>query len=299
MSDVLSPKISVILTCFNRQDCISRSINSILWQTFANFELIIVDDCSTDLSPLIIESFSDPRIKFHRHYKNLGQNAAINSGLQFVKGEFIAFLDSDDLWFPAFLEVMHDSFESDVGFVYSNVFGGPYSALSTNSSVGDVYYQGFLSSMISIMIRSECIASIGYFDESYDICQDDKFCFLLARSYKFKLVPGFHSVAIGSLNSVTANRLRLVKGWERFFSDFRDEIILECGRRAMAKHYFFLAGLYAAIFQWRGLFSSMSRGIQHLFGRVGNYPKPSIIDLPAIIFSITLKMIRPLFSGRL
>ncbi len=99
------PAVSVIITAYNRERVIAEAVHSILRQTVADFELIIVDDGSTDATATIAESFDDPRVRLVRHGSNRGIPAARNSGLDAARGQFIAWLDSDDVARPRRLEV--------------------------------------------------------------------------------------------------------------------------------------------------------------------------------------------------
>lgn len=92
--------VSIIMPTYNSEMYIKKSINSVLRQTYKNWELIIVDDCSTDTTKKIIRSINDERIKLFELTKNQGAAVARNTGLKKARGEFIAFLDSDDLWKP-------------------------------------------------------------------------------------------------------------------------------------------------------------------------------------------------------
>ncbi len=99
------PAISIIMPCYNRADTITMSINSVLTQSLSNWELIIIDDGSTDSSCSVIGHFSDQRITLHSQ-ENAGVCAARNTGLRLAKGEMIAFLDADDTWEPGFLAIL-------------------------------------------------------------------------------------------------------------------------------------------------------------------------------------------------
>lgn len=96
--------VSVIMPSYNTANFIEESINSVLNQTHQNFELIIVDDCSTDNTDEIIAGIKDERIKYIKNEKNSGAAVSRNRALREAKGKWIAFLDSDDVWLPEKLE---------------------------------------------------------------------------------------------------------------------------------------------------------------------------------------------------
>ena len=110
--------VSVIMPSYNTAAYISASIKSVLAQTYSNWELIIVDDCSTDNTDAIVAGFKDARIKFFKNIKNSGAALTRNRALREAKGEWIAFLDSDDLWLPEKLE-RQIMFMKKNGYVFS------------------------------------------------------------------------------------------------------------------------------------------------------------------------------------
>lgn len=96
--------VSIIMPSWNTERFIAKSIQSVLNQTYKNWELLIVDDCSTDNTDDIVASFNDPRIKYFHNEKNCGAALTRNKAMRESQGEWIAFLDSDDLWAPEKLE---------------------------------------------------------------------------------------------------------------------------------------------------------------------------------------------------
>ena len=96
--------VSIVMPSYNSEKYIKASIESVLNQTYPKWELLIVDDCSTDKTVEIIKSFKDERIKFFQNEKNSGAAVSRNKALLEAKGRWIAFLDSDDLWLPTKLE---------------------------------------------------------------------------------------------------------------------------------------------------------------------------------------------------
>ena len=93
-----APLVSIIIRAYNRAYILAEAIESALGQTYQNFEIVVVDDASTDNTAALVQRFPGNRIKYVRHEKNMGVGAACNTGINSSDGDLIAFLDSDDLW---------------------------------------------------------------------------------------------------------------------------------------------------------------------------------------------------------
>lgn len=111
----MSPKITVLLTVYNRES-ISKTIESILSQTYQDFELLIIDNASTDKTQYIIKSYSDKRIRLYINEKNMGQTYSLNRGLALARGEYIARIDADDICLPKRLEIQADFLDKNPEF---------------------------------------------------------------------------------------------------------------------------------------------------------------------------------------
>lgn len=113
--------VSIIMPSYNTERFIADSIQSVLNQTYQNWELIIVDDCSTDNTDTVVASFTDSRIKYLKNEKNSGAAVSRNRALREAKGKWIAFLDSDDLWASEKLEKQIKFMEeNDYKFSYTD-----------------------------------------------------------------------------------------------------------------------------------------------------------------------------------
>ncbi len=113
--------VSIIMPSYNTGKYIVDSIHSVLNQTYSNWELIIVDDCSTDNTDLVVREFNDTRIRYYKNEKNSGAAVSRNRALRLAKGKWIAFLDSDDLWSPRKLEKQITFMETNsYHFSYTN-----------------------------------------------------------------------------------------------------------------------------------------------------------------------------------
>jgi teichuronic acid biosynthesis glycosyltransferase TuaG len=131
------PTISIIMPAYNSSRTIVESIDSVLAQTFNSWELLITDDCSTDSTMEIVERKiqGDPRIKLFRLEQNSGAGAARNHSIKEAKGNYIAFLDADDLWVPTKLQIQLDYMQShSYDFTFS-----AYQTISAEGELGKVY----------------------------------------------------------------------------------------------------------------------------------------------------------------
>lgn len=128
-----NPKISIVIPMFNCEKYIQPCIDSILNQTFEDFELIIIDDFSTDQSLKIVDSYRDSRIKLFRRAKNFGRSSARNFGLELSRGEFIFFMDHDDAILPNTLDTLIHSVD-DFDVIYMNSF---FETINADFSMSD------------------------------------------------------------------------------------------------------------------------------------------------------------------
>lgn len=114
----MKPLISVVCISYNLENYISETINSILSQTYDNFELLIIDDHSVDNTAEVIKTFDDKRIRFFINEKNEGAAYSRNRGFNEAKGEYVAFIDGDDIWHKEKLEKQL-RFMTDNGYLFS------------------------------------------------------------------------------------------------------------------------------------------------------------------------------------
>lgn len=127
---------SVVIPLYNKEKYISRAISSVLEQTYSKFELIIVNDGSTDSSLEVASKFSDPRIKLLSK-ENGGESSARNYGISNSKGDFITFLDADDEWFPGYLELFNRAISENKDV---NFFAIGYEIIESNGEKNTVKY---------------------------------------------------------------------------------------------------------------------------------------------------------------
>ena len=107
------PKVSVILPFYNRAATLPRCLDSVRAQTFTDWEMVAVDDCSRDDSAAVIERYGDPRIRVLRHERNRGAGPARDTAMANARGEWFALIDSDDEWLPGKLAAQMAALERD------------------------------------------------------------------------------------------------------------------------------------------------------------------------------------------
>lgn len=127
--------VSIIMPNYNCEKFVEETVKSVINQTYTNWELLFVDDCSTDNSVAIVESFNDSRIRILKNEKNSGAAVSRNYALREAKGDYIAFLDSDDIWLP-------EKLEKQISFMEKNGYKFSYSKYEeideTSQSLGRV-----------------------------------------------------------------------------------------------------------------------------------------------------------------
>jgi glycosyltransferase involved in cell wall biosynthesis len=181
------PFFSVVIPLYNKEDQIRSTIKNVIDQSFTDFELIIIDDGSTDRSYEIARSFSDERIILLTQ-KNMGAGAARNKGVSMAKGEFIAFLDADDIWHSNHLQCFHRSILKFPNMDwYSNAYdvklsrdhiekGSFLNKVHEKITVIEDFFINSLSYPLvntsSVALRTKSFSDVGGFNESITSGQD-------------------------------------------------------------------------------------------------------------------------------
>ena len=175
-----APLVSVIIPTYNRAHCLGRAVDSVLGQTFTDFELIVVDDGSTDGTGELLEAYGE-RIRVIRQ-ANRGVSAARNAGILSSRGEWIALLDSDDTWLPRKLERQVALFQSCPGALIGQTQEiWIRNGRRINPKKRHLKYSGMifekslplcLVSPSAVMLRRSLLEEVGLFDETLPACED-------------------------------------------------------------------------------------------------------------------------------
>jgi glycosyltransferase involved in cell wall biosynthesis len=177
------PRVSVIVPTFNRAQFIADAIESVLSQSYRDFELIVVDDGSTDRTGEIVSSIHDPRLIFIRQ-ENRGRSHARNAALNIAQGELVAFLDSDDLYLPGKLEMQVAYMERhpEAGMIYTSArcidqHGADLPARYRATHSGKIYkhiafFRPVTITLPTVMVRRSLLTKVGGFDEHMSRFED-------------------------------------------------------------------------------------------------------------------------------
>ena len=196
----MEDKISIIIPTYNRSILLKRAIESVLHQTYNNWELIIVDDGSTDDTKKTVDTFLNDERVIYKYQKNSGGNSSPkNLGLRIATGEYVTFLDSDDEYLPEKIEKQINLFKEssikNLGFVGCNNFRINDNKITEDKlkHKGSIYKKilnkYFLSTPGLIMIKKEIINTVGTFDENIKFSNDTDFFIRIAKyDYGFDFV---------------------------------------------------------------------------------------------------------------
>ncbi|MEO1429163.1 MAG: glycosyltransferase family A protein [Cyanobacteria bacterium J06633_8] len=195
------PKVSVIIPAYNAMSFLPETLKSVFKQTFTDFEILVVNDGSSDDIVEWVSQIKDPRVKLISQ-TNQGVSAARNAGIRKAQGEYIAFIDADDLWEATKLEKQVNCMEANpsVGLVYTwtafiDQFGKPTSISKISHAQGDVWEEIVIRDMISpgasAMVRAECFDKVGLFDVGLSIGEDRDMWTRIAAIYPFAVVKEF------------------------------------------------------------------------------------------------------------
>ncbi|MBW4683618.1 MAG: glycosyltransferase [Komarekiella atlantica HA4396-MV6] len=191
------PKVSVIIPAYNAMTYLPETLKSVLKQTFTDFEVLIIDDGSTDNIGQWANDLVDSRVKLIVQ-KNQGASVARNTGIAQAKGEYIAFLDADDLWEPTKLEKQVRYLENNptVGLVHTNMLlidwqGQSSGRVMKSNAEGDALKQLLKQNTIvtsSVIVRNDCLKTVGEFDRNLRYSQDWDMWVRIAARYPFAII---------------------------------------------------------------------------------------------------------------
>lgn len=190
----ISPKISVIMSVYNGERYLREAVDSILNQTFTDFEFIVVNDGSTDNTLSILRQYSDKRLKIINHSENLGLSRSLNMAIEVAKGKYIARMDADDISLPDRLELQSACLDKNravglVGCRYYQIdqYGrieGVFKVPLDNRSLGKYLWTRHYIAHGTFMIRKEALDLVGTYDENFKYAQDYELLLRIAEKFE-------------------------------------------------------------------------------------------------------------------
>jgi glycosyltransferase involved in cell wall biosynthesis len=218
------PRFSVVIPLYNKEGYVESTLKSVLEQTFTDFEIIVVNDCSTDASMSVVEKIQDSRIKILEHSMNKGLSASRNTGIKNAEASYIAFLDADDLWKPDFLKKIDFLITH---YPEASLFATKYEVLLKNNKVISFNFKidafedhgiiaNFFDSSLNqsifypscLCVDSKVFEDIGYYNENISFSEDVDFN--IRSQSKFKLAYSDEALVTylsDSENQITKNSL--------------------------------------------------------------------------------------------
>lgn len=253
---------SIIIPLFNKENFVPKTIKSVLDQSFQDFELLIVNDFSTDQSVNVIENIEDSRIKIIHHEKNKGLSATRNTGIKNAKSDYIVFLDADDYWKNTFLETIFNLIKD---YPQAQIFATAYTEVFPNNQliapkinnedlqkessylISDFFKSNLnqpLYNHSSVCYHKTVFDTIGNFDETITFAEDVDFNIRVNLHFKLAYANSVQSFyTIFSENQITnstiyGKKLPEFDQFEKYTKDFPSlKKYLDFERYVMAKHY--------------------------------------------------------------
>lgn len=228
------PKVSVILATYNRAYILESAIRSVLDQAYKDFELIIVDDGSTDDTEKLVKHIGDARIVYVRHEKNQGLAVSRNTGIRHAQGEYLAFQDSDDIWVAEKLErqvTLLNNAPQRVGVVYGLLEKTLKDGLVTivpsdevrvreGNIFKEILERNFITMQVAL-VRAEYVHEVGLFDPELNWLEDWDFWIRFTHKYEAVHDPVIYVRARILGDSLTSNRARRLDARARTYDKHR------------------------------------------------------------------------------
>ncbi len=243
-------EVSVIIPTYNRAHLIKRAIQSVLNQTYQDFEIIVVDDGSTDNTEEEVKNLNNQKIRYIRHNENKGAAVARNTGIKAARAEFIAFQDSDDEWSSNKLKRQMEVFKNaplEVGVVYTGSWQirnnkRIYLPLFTGKKrEGNIYKELFEGRITGIptplaIVKKECFNQVGMFEERFSPLEDGELWLRISKYYEFKYIKEPLVTRYYTPNSISTDLNAYIEArnliLEKHFEEFRKN------KESLARYFF-------------------------------------------------------------
>jgi glycosyltransferase involved in cell wall biosynthesis len=193
------PLVSIIMNCYNGERFLREALDSVLSQTYKNWELIFFDNCSVDASKEILCEYSDDRIKYFKSKEKTNLSTARILAMDIAQGEFIAFLDVDDYWYPGKLEAQIPLFKDasvslvcgNFNILFENKILNRTKIFRKHIQTGEIHsalLRDYSIGLLSLVVRKNFVEKYGGFDSDYHIIGDFDLCMRYAMYGKVEAV---------------------------------------------------------------------------------------------------------------
>lgn len=295
------PFFSVIIPLFNKEKFIEATLKSVLNQTFIDFEILIINDGSTDNSAEIIKDFDDPRIRYV-FKENAGVSSARNTGIKKANAKFIAFLDADDIWEANFLEKIFSLtekfpeaklFATNYLEIYSNKIALPPKTKINNENIIQNYFEASLCQPIycpsSLCVDKLVFEEIGYYNETITFGEDVDFNIRANRSFKLAYaVDPLVKYTMISENQITNTPIR-----NKTIPNFDNYEILDKNNLSLKKYLDFHRYIFAKMYKIENdtkNYNALKKGINSNPKISGlNYKQRLLLNLSPFILKLIKK----------
>ncbi len=251
------PKVSVIIPTYNRSVMLRSAIDSVLAQTYQDFEIVVVNDCSRDDAGAVVASIADNRLKYICHETNKGVSAARNTGFLYSTGEYIAFLDDDDRWLPEKLQLQVDLLEkssSSVGGVYTGFFKMDLGSgkmfeevmpVKRGRILEDLYSRNWIGTASTVVVRRSCLEEAGLFDEGIEYGEEYDMWIRIAEKREFEFISKPLVLYFVHRSSLTSNWDKTKSGLESLLSKYGKDFATD--KKSHSHRYLSLGVSYCCI----------------------------------------------------
>lgn len=225
-----SPLISIVTPTYNRANFLPEAIESVLSQDYENYELLIIDDGSTDNSKDVIEKYMDSKKIRYLYQSNSGQSVARNRGIEEANGDFICFLDSDNRWLPGKLSASVEAFERnpEADIVYGDVVlineqGHEFSRKNMKRYSGKITTHLLKDNCVSMnttMSKTNSIRAVGGFSGQVKVADDYDLWLRLSAEYTYKYIPKLMADYRVMTNQISSDKKRRFSSNEEIIRRF-------------------------------------------------------------------------------
>lgn len=302
------PFFSVIIPLYNKENYITDTLNSVLAQTFTDFEIIVVNDTSTDNSLAAAQTVKDDRIRFIEHPVNKGLSASRNTGIKNASSDYVAFLDADDLWKPQFLEkiflLINQYPECSIyGTRYEEIYPGNLvldigvSLENLHDKMGTINFfttglnkPAFCSSCLCL--KKEVFSKSGYYDENITFGEDIDF--YIRVNYYFKLA--YYNESLASYLIYYQNQMTGIGLKNKKIPDFDKYETLTTNRPDIKRYLDFQRYIIAKTYRLDGDITNYKRIKSGISLSSLNYKQRVLLNAPLFIIKLITRFKKKLLQ---